>query len=189
MAFLHAPTHRASRTMGRGFTLLEALAALGILAIIMTLAMPFYQDTLRNQQLSDAANNVVTALQLARAEALKRQTRVAVCAHARSLCAPSSVWNEGWVVAVDDNRDQLWRGDDLIVRQFGGDHPAVRIFSSRAGAIIFDAGGRSAGSNTTLTICHPEAMQAHRVVLNNAGRMRTERTSRTGIIGCESRPG
>ena len=184
MAFLRSPVHRASRITERGFSLLEALATVGILVIIMTVAIPYYRDTLLSQQLSDTTNHLLTALQLARAEAIKRQTRVAICARARTLCAPSSAWHEGWSIVVDDNRDRLLRNGDLVIRQFADDPPGVKILSSRNSSIVFDVDGRSAGSNTTLTVCHPEALQALRVVLNNAGRVRTERIPRSGITGC-----
>ncbi|NMG29376.1 GspH/FimT family pseudopilin [Aromatoleum evansii] len=66
------------RCAGRqtGFTLVEALVAVGVLAILASLAAPSFQTTLVNFRVRVAAEGLVSGLQLARAEALRRNQAV-----------------------------------------------------------------------------------------------------------------
>jgi prepilin-type N-terminal cleavage/methylation domain-containing protein len=58
------------REMKNGFTLIELLVTLAIAAILLTTAIPSFREIIRNNQLTTQANNLVTALHLARSEAV-----------------------------------------------------------------------------------------------------------------------
>lgn len=60
----------------RGFSLIELLVGIVILAILMSLAMPSFQTWLQNSQIRNAAESVQNGLQRARAEAVGRNTDV-----------------------------------------------------------------------------------------------------------------
>lgn len=80
-----APTARSA-----GFTLVELLTALVILAILLSLAAPSFIRFQRNSELRSAANGLLTALSSARIEAMKRGTRVYV------QPAADENWAAGW---------------------------------------------------------------------------------------------
>ena len=73
-----------------GFTIIELMIAITITAILMAVAIPSYQNFVKNNCLSTTSANLVTAFQLARSEAIKRRTAITVVAN------PS--WNDGWMV-------------------------------------------------------------------------------------------
>lgn len=87
----------------RGFTLVELAVTLAVAAILLAIATPSFAELLRRNRLAAANNELVTALQVARAEALRRGRPVAVCASAdQRSCAGSKDWATGWVVFEDN---------------------------------------------------------------------------------------
>lgn len=86
----------------RGFTLIELVVTLAVAAILLTLAAPSMADLLRANRLASANNGLVTALNVARAEALRRGASVTVCPSANQRsCVGSTDWATGWVVFED----------------------------------------------------------------------------------------
>lgn len=87
----------------RGFTLVELAVTLAVAAILLALATPSFAELLRRNRLAAANNELVTALQIARAEALRRGRPVSVCASSdERSCAGSKDWATGWVVFEDN---------------------------------------------------------------------------------------
>lgn len=60
-----------------GFSLIELMIGITILAILLGVAMPSFQAWLRNTQIRNAAESVTNGLQRARAEAVLRNTNIA----------------------------------------------------------------------------------------------------------------
>lgn len=59
-----------------GFTLIELMIGIALLAILVNLAMPSLQTMFRNTEIRNAAESVLNGLQRARAEAVARNTNV-----------------------------------------------------------------------------------------------------------------
>jgi type IV fimbrial biogenesis protein FimT len=91
----------------RGFTVVELMIVLVIVAILGAVAMPNLDRALTNQRLRNAATDFVSALLLARSEAIKRGADMQV-----APLKPSD-WTSGWsVVSVADN-EQVERTESL----------------------------------------------------------------------------
>ncbi|AXQ28962.1 prepilin-type N-terminal cleavage/methylation domain-containing protein [Solimonas sp. K1W22B-7] len=91
------------RPVHRGFTVVELMVALTIAGMLMMLGMPAFVSLLNNSQVRAAAEGVQTGLQLARAEAVKRNTavRFQLTSTADNSCAISTA-GRNWVVSLDD---------------------------------------------------------------------------------------
>ena len=96
-----------SRT--QGFTLIELMVTIAIAAILMGIAIPAFRDMLNSSKLTTQTNQLITALHLARSEAIKRGVRVTVCkstnpGDAAPTCSTSANWQDGLIVFVDNTQ-------------------------------------------------------------------------------------
>jgi type IV fimbrial biogenesis protein FimT len=87
-----------------GFTLLELMVTVMILGILLTIGVPNFMEFQRNNVMAAAANDLISAVLLARTEAVKRQAPVTLCASANPMAdAPACGVgaNTGYIVFVD----------------------------------------------------------------------------------------
>jgi type IV fimbrial biogenesis protein FimT len=86
----------------KGFTLVEMLVTVALVAILATVAVPSFAELIRSSRATTQANELIGALALARSEAITRAQPVAVCASRNgSSCTGAATWSEGWIVFVD----------------------------------------------------------------------------------------
>ncbi|SEQ85871.1 type IV fimbrial biogenesis protein FimT [Azotobacter beijerinckii] len=84
-----------------GFTLVELMVALAVLAILLGVAIPSFSDVTLSSKLRSLANELVASATLGRSEAIKRNAVVTLCASSDgSTCTGS--WYEGWIVRASD---------------------------------------------------------------------------------------
>ncbi|MEO7773507.1 MAG: GspH/FimT family pseudopilin [Steroidobacteraceae bacterium] len=93
----------------RGFTLIELMIAVLIFAILAAIGIPSWRDTMQNNRVTGATNNIVTALNVARSEAVRRGVPVTLCGVANPdldpanlVCAGDTDWTTGWMVFRDN---------------------------------------------------------------------------------------
>lgn len=102
---------KKNRFMGqeqRGFTLIELMVTIAVLAIVVTIAAPSFTTMINNNRSIALGEELVTALNYARAEAVKRGDSVSVCASSDGATC-TGTWTQGWVVAdADDNVLRYW---------------------------------------------------------------------------------
>ena len=98
----HRP--RSSALRMRGFSLIEVMVTVGILAILAALAAPSFQPLIDKWRVQQTVENMKSTLYYARSEAIKRGGRVGIQKNDVADCAPDSTaqeWNCGWFVFVD----------------------------------------------------------------------------------------
>lgn len=74
-----------------GFTLVELLVVVAIVAILAGIAMPSFQGLIRSQRVKNASFELFASLMVARSEAIKRNADV-------TITPLSSSWQDGWQI-------------------------------------------------------------------------------------------
>jgi len=106
-------THMKNRA--QGMTLIELLTAMLVLAILMGIAVPSFREFTQNNRTIAATNDLVTALNLARSEALRRATTTVVCAsNNQQTCSGSTTWTTGWIAFNDANINGVVDANELL---------------------------------------------------------------------------
>ncbi|HSD16084.1 MAG TPA: GspH/FimT family pseudopilin [Thermomonas sp.] len=86
----------------RGFTLIELMVTVAVMVILAAIAAPNMTEIINNRRAVGQAEELVASLQLARAEAIRRNARVTVCAGTGSTCSGSTTW-DNWTIFGRDN--------------------------------------------------------------------------------------
>jgi len=88
-----------------GFTLIEMMVVVALLAILMMVAAPSVRDLTLNARMTSTANDLMTDLSIARSEAVKRGARTAVCSSSTGTGCTTTPWEQGWIVFIDADAD------------------------------------------------------------------------------------
>ena len=95
MTYWEKTMHRA-----KGFSLIELMIVLSVVAILVSIAAPSFRTAMLNSRLSSTTSTLYSALQMARSEAVTQRTTIRVCAanDANSACANSTNWSNGALI-------------------------------------------------------------------------------------------
>lgn len=101
----------------RAFSIIEVMTVVALIAIMAAMAAPSFTEIVRNNRLVSQANDFVTAINLARSEAIKRNQNVILCRSADgTTCAAAGGWEQGWVIFADSNGNTaLDAGEELRI--------------------------------------------------------------------------
>lgn len=163
-----------------GVTLVESLVVLAVASILLAIAVPGYAYLVGTSRLAAATNDFVTALHLARSEAVKRGMRVTVCKTRDALaaapsCDAGAAWEQGWLVFVDGGTRGVLDASDILLRAQGRVTGVIYTPPHNYRRYIsYLPSGASQGSgnlaNGTLSLCATGSRRD--IVINNAGRLR-----------------
>lgn len=156
----------------RGFTLIELVVTVAIIAIIAAWAVPAWQGMVQRSQVESDVRALTHALAMARSAATSRGTMVSVCPYAPSVATPNPTvcdadWSNGWVV-YEGTGANFTAGDRMWVHQ--GSNSVAQ--SGGASRITFNDRGTLNSGNSTLVFC--AASDSTSVVVAPSGRVRLE---------------
>ena len=82
---------------------------MAIMTILFAIALPAFSEFFNNTRRSSAISLLVSDLNQARAEAIKRNRRALLCVRdaAGTACGTGTNWQNGWLVCSDDNNDDI----------------------------------------------------------------------------------
>lgn len=158
-AFGVADNAASPARLQRGFTVLELLVTLAIVAIMAAIAAPGMIDFIQNNRMSTAARQIDADMILARREAIKRNMRVIVCAKGSvaGKCATptTTAWTQGWLVCYDANADgdcdDTATGNPNPIRQHAALEPTLTLTGPAAIARFNANGTQGAAGAGSLT--------------------------------------
>lgn len=139
----------------RGFSIIELMTVIAIVALLITAVLPGYQNFVRNNQAFIVATRIESALRLAQGEAIRRGMPVTVCPISANLnlattfststeeypCLNTTTW-DAWKVFADPNLNATEDFSDgsPIIKYFG-DVPPGSVTSNVSAPITFDPMG------------------------------------------------
>ena len=83
-----------------GFTLLELVITVALIGLLAAIGIPSFKGSLRSNRLTTSANEFISAINLARSEAIKRNQSV-------SIRKSSTNWEDGWNVLVGASKEKI----------------------------------------------------------------------------------
>jgi type IV fimbrial biogenesis protein FimT len=167
-----------------GFTLVELVIGLAVLAMLFGFALPSMSRFLAEQELLGEARRLSEAVMLARSEAVKRNGHVVICATTPTQpCGSARHWHEGWLMFVDANADAEPDPGEPVIGREGpaavgvteiGNRPVAQYFRfDYLGQARLTSGALQMG---TVDVCRP-GLRGYHVVLANSGRTRIDRAA------------
>ncbi|GMG88587.1 GspH/FimT family pseudopilin [Biformimicrobium ophioploci] len=133
-----------------GFTLIELMVTVTVIAILLTIGVPSFTNLVKNNRITASSNDLIGTLQFARAEAVRTGSAVGVRPDPAGIARGIVVW-------ADDDGDGAKNGAEQDLREV---HiPAVAPFIVVAGGsaspnFSFRGSGQtSLGTSLVLQLC------------------------------------
>ena len=149
-----------------GFSLIELLFTLIIAAILLAVGAPSFSNVIKDNRLTSQINSLVSALGMARSEALKRSQPVSVCKSSNGTTCNAN-WtasNQGWAVFVDADQSGSINAGEEILRVNGTLESGTTLrFSNNF--LTFDSQGSSPGLSGTFVLCDDRGASSAKAII------------------------
>lgn len=139
-----------SPRLNAGWSLIEMIIGLSIVAILIAVSAPNISAWVNNTQIRTAAESLQNGLQLARAEAVRRNTNVSfyLVNTTEKACAVSAD-NANWIVALTNPEGACDNADNVIQKYSSADGGSRTSIASNQSTITFNGLGRATtGANS-----------------------------------------
>ena len=165
-----------------GLTMIELLVAIAILAILLSIAVPSFITFVQNSRLVGQTNDLVTSLNYARSEAIKRGVRVSVCSRLNNTtCSDATVfnWDAGWLVFINLNNDAVADAGETVLQVRQPLENGNTLRTNGLQRVTYQSSGFSGNAGTFL-LCDSRGPAGGRaIVVSQQGRV-----SSTGTTAC-----
>jgi prepilin-type N-terminal cleavage/methylation domain-containing protein len=144
--------------MQDGFTFLELVLVLFLMAILALFAVPQYHDFLERHQAQTEVEQIVRTFTLARQQALLRRENMTL--------SPDNTWSLG--LLLEDEKEHMISSIHFQHQA----HIFLKTFPAGSEHLIqFSANGMTKTQNGSFYYCPKNLMHAKRIVFNQAGRV------------------
>lgn len=163
--------------MKNGFTIIELMMTVMIAAIVLTLGVPSFMESIRSNRLASQTNILLSSLNYARSEAVKLgNSNVSLCRSTDSAtCSNGSNWEDGWIIFRDVNGNGSLDGTDALLRvqePLGGGNTLRPSGFGGATFVVYSNRGNT--TQGTFTLCDSRGdEQARAIVINVSGQARS----------------
>lgn len=167
-----------------GFTLIELMVTISLLAVLLGFAAPSFQSAFRNSQARSLSDDFSTSLMFARAEAISKNRCVSMCmtnnpsADAPTCRATGELWHRGWIIFANPScdGDPNGTGAELLKVHMGVAASGPTIEQASGGGVVrnisFDSRGLTRlGATRAWAITPPGGIPTSLICLNYAGRV------------------
>jgi type IV fimbrial biogenesis protein FimT len=158
-----------------GFSFIEYLATLTIAALLLVMTAANFQPVLDRSRVISASGEFYAAISLARAEAVRRHTRVDL------IPSDANDWAQGWLVLIDANNNQHYDSGDLSLHRSRGEmkgvHVEGKLRDSKKIYLAFDSSGRPRSADSPQvpqigSFIFSAGTQRRKIIMSFLGRVR-----------------
>lgn len=165
---------------GSGFSLIELMVTVAVIGVTAVMAGPALGDFVSDMRISAKTNDLLAFFNVARSEAAKRGTRVAICISSnQATCATGGTdWATGALAFIDADGNGQVNGSDTILRVLDAMPANFTVTATTAfatGYFFYYRPSGAASSPGTLRLCR-SGRPARNISVSAIGRVMSTTT-------------
>jgi type IV fimbrial biogenesis protein FimT len=175
-----------NKPLPHGFTALELMVTMAIVAILLTTGVPALKNYGWNLRMKTAMDVLQADLNLARSRAITHNIQTVICpAVDNKDCSGRSDWQDGWIVFTDLNGDRHRQDGEPLLKHANAVE-LLNINSSRSRSYLrFYPNGTAPGSNINILFCDKRGTEhAGTISVSNSGRIRIKTKTAKRTTNC-----
>lgn len=153
--------------MCKAFSLLELLIVIAILAILSLLSLPTINHLINRNQINNTTEQIVSALNYARSEAIKNDNIVIFC-KSKTHRQCDGNWNDGQIVSLNGKILRIYSAlpanETLLWKSNFGNNDFLE----------FQGTGSTYGQDGSFILCTKDHHYGKRIVVIQSGRIRID---------------